>query len=106
MFNSALIQVEEASSEIRHYLDRVEINPERQSEVEERLSGIFEIARKHRIHPNELLQFQQNLEQELAGLNRSDAELEQMAEEAEAARLAFLNKAEKLSKNAVRPPAS
>ncbi|WP_286236675.1 DNA repair protein RecN [Neptuniibacter halophilus] len=98
MFNSALIQVEEASSEIRHYLDRVEINPERQSEVEERLSGIFEIARKHRIHPNELLQFQQNLEQELAGLNRSDAELEQMAEEAEAARLAFLNKAEKLSK--------
>lgn len=97
MLNSALIQVEEASTEIRHYLDRVEINPERQQEVEERLSSIYEIARKHRITPEQLADFHQGLSDELANLNRSDEELEQLAEEVEAAQAAFLKLADKLS---------
>ena len=79
MLNTALIQVEEASSEIRHYMDRVEINPERQQEVEERLSTIFEIARKHRIQADQLPEFHAGLSEELSGLNRSDEELEQLA---------------------------
>lgn len=40
MFSSAVIQVEEAGREVRHFLDGIEINPERQREVEERLSAI------------------------------------------------------------------
>ncbi|EAR62915.1 DNA repair protein RecN [Neptuniibacter caesariensis] len=97
MLNSALIQVEEASTEIRHYLDRVEINPERQQEVEERLSSIYEIARKHRITPEQLADFHQSLSNELANLNRSDEELEQLAEDVEAAQAVFLKLADKLS---------
>ena len=97
MLNSALIQVEEASTEIRHYLDRVEINPERQQEVEERLSSIYDIARKHRITPEQLADFHQGLCDELANLNRSDEELEQLAEDVEAAQATFLKLAEKLS---------
>ena len=50
MLASAQIQIEEAGREIRHYLDGVEMNPERQQEVEERLSSIYDIARKHRIN--------------------------------------------------------
>ena len=97
MLNSALIQVEEASSEIRHYLDRVEINPERQKEVEERLSLIFEIARKHRINPDEIPTFHEQLANELKSLNRSDAELEQLEQDVENAYQAFKAQAETLS---------
>lgn len=97
MLNSALIQVEEASTEIRHYLERVEINPERQQEVEERLSSIYEIARKHRITPEQLAEFHQGLCDELAGLNRSDEELEQLAKDVETTQTKYLQLAEKLS---------
>lgn len=97
MLNSALIQVEEASTEIRHYLERVEINPERQQEVEERLSSIYEIARKHRITPEQLAEFHQGLCDELAGLNRSDEELEQLAKDVETTQTKYLRLAEKLS---------
>lgn len=98
MLNSALIQVEEASSEIRHYLDRVEINPERLQEVEERLSSIYEIARKHRITPEQLGEFHQSLTDELSSLNRSDEELEQLVRDVEQAQEVFQKHAEKLSK--------
>ena len=97
MFNSALIQVEEACSEIRHYLDSVEVNPERQNIVEERLSLIYEIARKHRIKPEELTEFHQQLISELSGLNRTDSELEQLEIDCVAAQQLFLAQAEALS---------
>ena len=97
MVDSALIQIEEASHEIRHYLDRVEINPDRQQQVEERLTTIFDIARKHRIKPEGILEFHQSLCQELATLSRSDEELEQLALDADAALASFNNFATKLS---------
>ncbi|MGI1669477.1 MAG: DNA repair protein RecN [Neptuniibacter sp.] len=97
MLNSALIQVEEAGNEIRHFLDRVEINPERQQEVEERLSSIFDIARKHRVTPDQLPEFHRSLSEELAGLSRSDEVLEQLAIDAETAKNRYTEAAEKLS---------
>ena len=97
MLNSALIQVEEASNEIRHFLDRVEINPERQQEVEERLSLIYEIARKHRITPEQLPTLHKQLADELKSLNRSDEELEQLQQDEQIAKAGFFAKAEKLS---------
>lgn len=98
MLNSALIQVEEASQEIRHYLDGVEVNPARQQEVEERLSLIYEIARKHRVHPNELTELHQQFISELSGLNRTDEELETLAKASEQAQTDYLSLANQLSK--------
>ena len=97
MLNSALIQVEEAGNEIRHFLDRVEINPERQQEVEERLSSIFDIARKHKVTPDQLPEFHRSLSEELAGLSRSDEALEQLVIDAETAKNRYTEAAEKLS---------
>ncbi|WP_415902187.1 DNA repair protein RecN [Neptuniibacter sp. QD29_5] len=97
MLNSALIQVEEASNEIRHYMDRVNVDPSRQQDVEERLSTIYEIARKHRINPDKLCEFHQSLSQELSSLSRSDEELEQLALDVERAKTEYLAYANKLS---------
>lgn len=80
MLNSAYIQLEEASQELRHYLERIEINPTRLQEVEERLSSLYEMARKHRVSPEELPALQEKLQEELTQLDSSDeaiAELEQ-----------------------------
>ena len=97
MFNSALIQVEEAGREVRHFLEAVEINPERQQEVEERLTAIYDVARKHRLLPEQLIEFQQSLQQELMGLTRSDNEIELLADEVESAWQSYLKTAAELS---------
>ncbi|MBN0986335.1 DNA repair protein RecN [Amphritea pacifica] len=98
MLNSAQIQIEEACQEMSHYMDRVELNPKRQADVEERLSSIFDMARKHRIPAEQLPQFYLGIQQELEGLNMSDQALEQLHQETENARQAFIDSAESLSK--------
>jgi len=97
MLNSAQIQIEEACQEMSHYMDRVELNPKRQADVEERLSSIFDMARKHRISPEQLPQFYLDIQTELEGLSMSDQALEQLHEETEQARKVFIGSAETLS---------
>ncbi len=46
LINEAIIQVEEACSSLQSYQDKLEQNPTRLSEVENRLSLIYETARK------------------------------------------------------------
>lgn len=84
MLTGAQIQIEEASQELRHYLDRVEVNPARQEEVEERLSTIFDLSRKHRVNPDELIDLHVSLAAELDQLNFSDEALEALTHEVEA----------------------
>lgn len=97
MLASAQIQIEESGREIRGYLDTVEVNPERQQEVEERLSSIYEIARKHRINAEELPAFHAALSDELHSLQRSDDELEQLETQVQQARDEYLAAASQLS---------
>ncbi len=78
LLNSAQIQIEEATHELRHYLDRIEINPDRLSDVEERLSTIYDLARKHRIRPEALSALHKTLQEELDGLNHSDEALDKL----------------------------
>ncbi|MSP53703.1 MAG: DNA repair protein RecN [Gammaproteobacteria bacterium] len=65
LLESAIIQVQEASNELNHYRDQVEINPERLHYVEQRLEQIHAAARKHHIKPEALLEMQTQLEAEL-----------------------------------------
>lgn len=97
MLSSAYIQIDESSREIRAYLDSVEINPERQQEVEERLSSIYDIARKHRINAEELPEFHKSLKTELSSLHRGDDEMEQLEIDVKAAHEEYLSAAGQLS---------
>lgn len=50
----ALIQLQEAVSELNDYLDRVELDPARLRQVEARLEALHSTARKFRVTPDEL----------------------------------------------------
>ncbi|WP_293264666.1 DNA repair protein RecN [Neptunomonas sp.] len=97
LLSSAQIQIDEASQELRHYLDTVEINPERLSNTEERLSCIYEIARKHRVSPEVLPNFHQELKTELNNLQTTDDALDQLRIDAEKSHSEYLTAATKLS---------
>lgn len=69
------IQIQEAADELRHYLDQVELNPERLLYLEQRLNTIHDLARKHRVSPEQLPQVHEQLQQELASLSHSTDKL-------------------------------
>ncbi|WP_020414628.1 DNA repair protein RecN [Microbulbifer variabilis] len=97
MLDSARIQVDEAAGTLSRHIDRFEMDPERLSEVEERLSAIYQAARKHRVQPKELPSLQQQLQEELDDIGSADA-LERLAAECEKLEQQFRKTAGKLSK--------
>ncbi|MCU5773916.1 DNA repair protein RecN [Erwiniaceae bacterium BAC15a-03b] len=76
MLEEAAIQISEASDELRHYCDRLDLDPNRLFELEQRLSRQINLARKHHISPEELPAFHQQLldEQEQLSQQESDQE--------------------------------
>jgi DNA repair protein RecN (Recombination protein N) len=78
LLESAAIQLTEARTEIQDYLDGVEINPERLAEVEARLAAIYDIARKHRVMPENVETLYQHLQDELRGLQDSEERAEDL----------------------------
>ncbi|MGK9174680.1 DNA repair protein RecN [Yokenella regensburgei] len=61
MLEEAAIQLSEASDELRHYCDRLDLDPNRLYELEQRLSKQISLARKHHVSPEALPQFHQSL---------------------------------------------
>lgn len=98
MLNGALIQVEEASHELQHYLDSFELDPQRLFEIDERLDAIYEIARKHRVQPAALTALHAQLSDELARIAGGDEQLEAMRAELKSLRAEYDKTAQELSK--------
>jgi DNA repair protein RecN (Recombination protein N) len=71
----ALIQVDETANVLRRFLDSLDIDPERQNEIERRAAALEGLARKHRIGVTELPGQRASLEQELHALENSAVSL-------------------------------
>ncbi len=78
LLNGASIQIDEASDELRHYLDRLELDPERLKIVEDLLSAFHDMARKHKIQPEALSDHLISLEDELHKLENSEARFKEL----------------------------
>ena len=76
MLEDASIQLTEASDELRHYCDRLDMDPNRLFELEQRLSRQISLARKHHVSPEALPQFHQSLLEEQQQLDDQADSLE------------------------------
>ena len=88
LLDSAGIQVAEAADSLRRYGDSIDMDPERQNLVEQRLDSMQSIARKHRVEPDQLAELRERLSAELDELTHAEErgrELEQAALDAESA---------------------
>ena len=81
MVASSQIQLEEAASELRRYLDRIELDPQKLQEVEKRLDAAYTLARKHRIQPEALADHLNTLSDELEGLEQGNQRLDELEKE-------------------------
>ena len=65
LLSGAAVQLSEASDELRRYLDRLEIDPTRLQIVETQLLSLYDLARKHKLQPQELFNHLQVLKTKL-----------------------------------------
>jgi DNA repair protein RecN (Recombination protein N) len=97
MLEQALINVQEAQNEIEHEQAQAQLDPNRLSEVEARLSHIYEIARKHKVTPEKLVECHQALLAELESLQSGDAQIDALEQEEREHREQYVKQAKKLS---------
>lgn len=97
LLNTALIQVREASDELRHYGDGIDLDPQRLAWVEQRLADIDTLARKHRLPPEQLPALLGRLQAELNELDNSEFRQEELARQVEQALMAYRQIADRLS---------
>lgn len=78
LINGSLIQCEEAVNELQEFAERVQLDPARLSEVEDRMSAIHHIARKYHVDGSYLPQLLSELNQELFALQKNKDSLEHL----------------------------
>lgn len=97
LLQESLIQVEEASNDLRHYHDRLELDPETYQMIEERYSTSLQLAKKHQVAPEQLSHYHQELVAQLNGISSDETRLANMYSEIEKAKQNYLDVANKLS---------
>ncbi|HEX6591116.1 MAG TPA: DNA repair protein RecN [Moraxellaceae bacterium] len=95
LLDSALINIRESAGSLRHYLDSLEADPARLSELEDRLAAVHALARKHRVTPQELPELQVTLAEEQQQLTRAQ-DLDALAREVATLEKTYFAAAEKL----------
>ncbi len=96
MLESAQNELQEAVYALRHYQQRLDLDPERLREQEQRIGAIMEASRKYRVPPDGLPEALGRIAARLEELG-GDADLEDLQRQEDAARASYLAAAKKLS---------
>ncbi len=97
LVGEAEIQLSEAAADLARYRDRLEPDPERLEWVENRLSRIREMARKHKVEEATLASVHGQLQARAEALEKSGESLENLAERARTAADTYFAAAGELS---------
>ncbi len=97
LLNNALIQIEEAASELENFKNSLEIDPKRLQNIDERLSQIYTLARKYRIQPEALAEYQKTLCNEAEMLLQLQTTLIELNDKLKAAEISYRQSSETLS---------
>ena len=96
MLESAQAELQEAVYALRHYQQRMDTDPQRLHEQEQRIQTVLDTARKYRVSPDQLDEALQRIVARLEELG-GNADLAELAEQEESARQNYLAAAKKLT---------
>jgi len=94
---SSLYNLEDVAGQLRSYSDKLEFEPQRQQQVEERLALLASLKRKYAPTIEELLSYQKRIEAELDELSDVEGRREQLQNQLTQTRSALLAAGDKLS---------
>ncbi len=96
---SAVIEIDDAATQVRAYADGLEADPLRLEEIEARLQRLNRLKRKYGDSLHRVLDLRADIEEELSKLSISEGELELLRGEAEALQAKFGKAARTLSQS-------
>ena len=99
MLNSAIVQVEEAASQLRRRQNDIEPDPASLAAIDQRLARCLELARKHQATPTDLPEIANHRRAELDALNNAETQLETLRDAAAQQRTDYLTAAGALSRS-------
>jgi DNA repair protein RecN (Recombination protein N) len=99
LLDNAMIQVNEASNELHQYVDSLELDPQRLSYLDERISSIHNLARKHQVDPDGLPELFEQLKNELDSIENADGHLEKLQQNIAVTAKTYQKSANDLSKS-------
>ncbi len=97
LLEEAQIRVGESARELSRYADALDLDSGRQADVEQRLATIEDLARKHRVTADELIDRHEALRGEREALERADSDLGALRGEIAAALARYRSSAKLLS---------
>jgi len=95
--NTAIISLEEARNDLVSFIDNLDCSPARLQEVEQRMSQVYDLARKLKVKPKELFSKYQVMQQELSAMQHSNELLAQLLATRDKLVKDYLEKAKDLS---------
>ncbi len=96
MLESAQAELQEAVYALRHYQQRLDTDPQRLREQEQRIQSVMDAARKYRVAPEQLGEALQRILARLAELG-GDADLAELEQQEKSAQQSYLAVAQKLT---------
>lgn len=99
LLQQTLIQTAEMQSDIHRYFQDIQLDPERLNQIEQRLTRIHDLARKHKVSPETLYLKQSALEQELALLSNTDERIAALKIEMDQAQKTYQTVAHQLTQS-------
>jgi len=96
MLESAQAELQEAVYALRHYQQRLDTDPQRLREQEQRIQSVMDAARKYRVAPEQLDEALQRTLARLAELG-GDADLAELEQQEKSAQQSYLSAAQKLT---------
>jgi DNA repair protein RecN (Recombination protein N) len=97
LIDNAIIQAEEAAASLRQNLNTLDSSADRQKEIEEQLTSIYDLARKHQTQPEQLPQIQLNIKQQLETIQNITSHIEKTKTEIKEIEKTYLETADELS---------
>ena len=90
--------ISECAVDLRNYADSIEIAPEELIQTEDRLSAIDQIARKHKVSAEDIINVHKKLSDELSQLTQPEYDLDSLRESLQIVEQEYITLAKKISK--------
>jgi len=97
LLSESLVVLDEANSDLTHYYQQLELDPQSYAIIEERYSLALQLAKKHQISPENISAFHQTLSQELADISSDESRIDAIIEEIEKTKNRYIDAATALS---------
>jgi len=92
-----VLLISEVAGELGPYAESIEHDPARLEQIEQLLKSLHDLARKHRVQPEQLEELSRRLQSEYAALQQAEAGLEDLEQQVSRQRQRFLDVAARLS---------